>query len=136
MDRRRRFYEVKAGRVRGSLVTICGQSGEHSMTKILPTILLLSISLGSFVLPVQADSQSNLPLHAQKAVVDINRASTVELEKLPGIGPKMAGLIVAYRAKHGPFRRVEDLLIIKGMGNKKWKTLRPYVCVGCAEERK
>ena len=108
----------------------------HWMRRILPTVLLLSINLASFALPAQVASPPKPPSPAHTAVLDINRASAEEFEKLPGIGPKMAAQIVAYRAKHGPFRRVEDLLIIKGMGNKKWNALRPYVCIGCVAERK
>lgn len=65
------------------------------------------------------------------AVVDINRASVEDFARLPGVGSKLAQQIVAYRAKQGPFRRVEDLMIIKGIGDKKYKALRPFVCVGC-----
>ena len=63
-------------------------------------------------------------------VIDINQATAEDFQKLPGIGPALAGRIVAYRKKHGPFRRVEDLLIVRGIGHKKWKAIRPYVKVG------
>jgi len=64
------------------------------------------------------------------AVIDINKASPEEFAKLPGIGPKRARQIVAFREKHGPFRRVEDLLAIRGIGHKKWKAIRPFLRVG------
>jgi comEA protein len=67
---------------------------------------------------------------AQTAAIDINKATTNDLQKLPGIGPSLAKQIVAYRSKHGPFRRVEDLMVIKGIGFKKWKEIRPYLRVG------
>ncbi len=47
--------------------------------------------------------------------VDLNRASVTELMRLPGLGQKRAQAIVAYRAKQ-PFRRVEDVLAVKGLG--------------------
>ena len=62
--------------------------------------------------------------------LDINRASAADFEKLPGIGPELAGRIVRYRAKNGRFRRVEDLLAIKGIGLKKWKAMRPHLRIG------
>ena len=62
-------------------------------------------------------------------VIDINQASAEDFAKLPGIGPELAGRIVAFREKHGPYRRVEDLLVIRGIGHKKWKALRPYLRV-------
>jgi competence ComEA-like helix-hairpin-helix protein len=67
---------------------------------------------------------------SKPAVLDINRASEAEFEKLPGIGPELARRIVNYRKKHGPYRRVEDLMVIRGMGVKKWRALRRYLAVG------
>lgn len=64
---------------------------------------------------------------AEPRVLDINQASAKDFEGLPGIGPKLAGRIVAYREKHGPFRRVEDLLAVRGLGDGKWKAIRPYL---------
>jgi competence protein ComEA len=66
----------------------------------------------------------------QAAAIDINKATANDLQKLPGIGLSLAKQIVAYREKHGPFKRVEDLMVIKGIGFKKWKQIRPYVRVG------
>jgi competence protein ComEA len=69
-------------------------------------------------------------------VIDINRASAGDIQKLPGIGPELARQIVAYRQKHGPFRGVEELMAIRGIGHKKWKAIRPYIRVGpSADER-
>ncbi len=62
--------------------------------------------------------------------LDINRASAEELAKLPGIGPELGNRIVSFRDKHGPFRRVEDVLAVRGIGDKKWKAIRPYLRVG------
>jgi competence ComEA-like helix-hairpin-helix protein len=72
---------------------------------------------------------------ASAVVLDINQASVDEFATLPGIGPKLAGQIVAYREKHGPFRRVEDLVAIRGIGPKKWKAIRPHLRVGAALSR-
>jgi competence ComEA-like helix-hairpin-helix protein len=66
---------------------------------------------------------------APPPVVSINQASADDFAKLPGIGPELARRIVTYREKHGPFRRVEDLLVIRGIGHKKWKAIRPYLKV-------
>ena len=66
----------------------------------------------------------------QAVAVDINKATAYDLQKLPGIGPSLAKQIVAYREKHGPFRRPEDLMAVKGIGFKKWKEIKPYVTVG------
>jgi len=48
--------------------------------------------------------------------VNVNRATTEELQALPGIGPALARRIVEYRQSHGPFKKTEDLLEVKGIG--------------------
>ena len=61
--------------------------------------------------------------------VDINKATVEGLTAIPGIGKVMAQRIVAWREEHGPFRRVEDLMKIKGIGEKSFDKIRPYVKV-------
>lgn len=61
--------------------------------------------------------------------VNLNTADATKLEALPGIGPATAQAILAYRNAHGPFRTVDDLLNIKGIGPAKMATLRPHVMV-------
>jgi len=65
--------------------------------------------------------------------VNINTASVEELEALPRIGPALAQRIVDYRAEHGPFQRVDDLVQVKGIGSALLEILRPYVTVGETE---
>jgi competence protein ComEA len=59
--------------------------------------------------------------------VAINRATAKQLESLPGIGPALAERIVEYRQAHGPFKSVDELLNVRGIGKKKLEALRPYV---------
>lgn len=59
--------------------------------------------------------------------VDLNVAGEKALLTLPGVGPSMVKAILAYRATQGPFRSVDDLLRIKGIGPKKLEALRPHV---------
>jgi competence protein ComEA len=60
-------------------------------------------------------------------VVDLNRASVAELDRLPGIGPVLARRIIDYRARHGRFSRCEELLAVPGIGPRLLERLRPYV---------
>jgi competence ComEA-like helix-hairpin-helix protein len=73
------------------------------------------------------------PLHSQKKPpakpLDLNTATAEQLQQLPGIGPATANSIVRFREKSGPFRRVEDLLAIRGISKARLETLRPYVTV-------
>lgn len=59
--------------------------------------------------------------------VNINTAPASELEKLPGIGPTLASRIVEYREENGPFRRLEDLKKVRGIGESKLRELRDRV---------
>ena len=59
--------------------------------------------------------------------VNINTAAAAELDALPGVGPAMARQIVEYRTAHGPFKTLDDLRNIKGLGPKKVEKLQPMV---------
>lgn len=61
--------------------------------------------------------------------IDINTADAALLERLPRVGPAMAQRILDYRATHGPFRRIEDLRQIRGIGEKTFEQIRPHVVV-------
>jgi len=71
------------------------------------------------------------PLHP----VNLNTATIQELEQLPGVGPTTAKAILQFRAKSGPFRRVEDLLAIRGISAARLEKLRPYVVVTPPEKK-
>lgn len=62
--------------------------------------------------------------------LNLNQASAAELEALPGIGPTLAARILAFREEHGPFRSVEDLLQVSGIGPKTLEGIRDKVTVG------
>ncbi len=59
--------------------------------------------------------------------VDLNRADAAELETIPGIGPALAGRIVAWREANGRFRTLDDLVKVRGIGPKTLEKLRPYL---------
>jgi competence protein ComEA len=63
------------------------------------------------------------------ALVNINSATEQQLETLSGVGPVLAAAIVAYRSQHGPFRSVDDLLDVSGIGPATLAELRPQVTV-------
>ena len=61
--------------------------------------------------------------------MDLNRAGAAELNQLPGIGTTLAQRIVTYRITYGPFRSIEDLRRVSGIGPKTLERIRPSVCV-------
>jgi competence protein ComEA len=87
-------------------------------------------------LVVAAALLAALPAAAKKSLgpaerVDLNRASVTELMRLPGVGEKRAQAIVAHRTKQ-PFRTVDDVLAVKGLGPGWLGKVKGNVVVGAA----
>ncbi|AEH44595.1 competence protein ComEA helix-hairpin-helix repeat protein [Thermodesulfatator indicus DSM 15286] len=70
-----------------------------------------------------------LVVSAWAGSINLNVAGQEELANLPGVGPKIAAAIVEYREKYGPFKSVDELLEIKGIGPKKLEKIRPLVTI-------
>jgi competence protein ComEA len=64
--------------------------------------------------------------------VNINAATAEQLEELPGVGPKTAARIVEYRQKNGGFKKVEDLMNVRGLGEKNFLKIKPFITVGAS----
>ena len=69
------------------------------------------------------------PAAAASAPVNLNTATAAQLETLPGIGAATAKRILEHRQKNGPFKKVEELMNIKGIGEKSCLKLKPLVTV-------
>ena len=67
---------------------------------------------------------------AESGIVNINTATAADFETLPGIGPVLAGRIVAYREEHGPFQAIEELTKVKGIGTAKLEEILDLITVG------
>jgi competence protein ComEA len=63
------------------------------------------------------------------AMINVNTASATELETLPGIGASTAARIVEYRVKNGPFKKIEELMNVQGIGEKGFLKLRSHITV-------
>ena len=66
---------------------------------------------------------------AAKKTLNVNQASADEFSRLPRVGAKLAARIVLHRSQHGPFKRIEDLMAVKGVGEKMFTSLKPYLTV-------
>jgi competence ComEA-like helix-hairpin-helix protein len=62
--------------------------------------------------------------------VNLNTATSEQLQQVPGIGPATAGKILQMRKTYGPFKSVDDLLAIRGLGAKRLEKMRRYLTVG------
>ena len=99
----------------------------------------LSIAVLASLCAVSARSvhaqTSQTPAHAAAkpaaaTTVNLNTASASDFEALPGIGAKTAARIVEYRQKNGPFKKVEELMNVRGVGEKNFLKLKPQITVG------
>jgi comEA protein len=68
--------------------------------------------------------------------IDINSASSVQLQEVPGIGPATADKILAMRKSYGAFKSVDDLLSVRGIGPKRLEKMRKYLVAGHAAPRR
>ena len=82
--------------------------------------------------PPHGGDDDSAPPRGKKAVtgkLNLNTATADQLMLLPGVGPSKAERVVAWRGKHGPFKRVQDLRKVKGFGYKTLKKLEPNLDV-------
>jgi competence protein ComEA len=59
--------------------------------------------------------------------INLNTGNVKDLDALPGVGPAMAQRILDWRKEHGRFQKVEDLMTVKGIGQKKFDKMKPYL---------
>src|SRR5262249_13999161 len=84
--------------------------------------------------PSVADAPSASSSVPAQELLDLNSATENQLDALPGIGPAKAKAIVAYRNSWGGFHSVDDLLQVKGIGDKLMDKLRPLVSIGSSRQ--
>lgn len=70
---------------------------------------------------------SAAPIFAAEGQVNVNTATVAELDRLPGVGPSLAARIVEHREKNGAFKQAEDLMLVRGIGEKSFAKMKPYV---------
>ncbi|HWM91422.1 MAG TPA: helix-hairpin-helix domain-containing protein [Thermoanaerobaculia bacterium] len=74
---------------------------------------------------------ASLPTLAAEArrVVNVNTADASQLALLPRVGPSVAQRIIDFRKENGPFKSVEDLMLVQGIGEKTYQLLKPYIAI-------
>jgi competence ComEA-like helix-hairpin-helix protein len=91
-----------------------------------------ALLLAFLFLPILLTAKKRPPLHP----ININTANSAELQQVPGIGPATAEKILKMRKAHGPFKSVEELRAIKGIGPKRLAKMRLYLTVGDSPPKK
>jgi comEA protein len=92
----------------------------------LAAVFALTVLASSSWLQAQEPARSAV----SSPVINLNSATVPQLESLPGIGRATAERIVEYRQKNGGFKKVEDLMNVRGIGEKSFLKLKPLVSVG------
>ena len=101
------------------------------MSRTFLSLVALAALLGSQAQAQTTRTKTVDPAAAKPAVqVNLNTATVADLQELPGVGAKVAARIVEYRQKQGPFKRIEELMNIQGIGEKSFLKLRPQITVG------
>jgi len=93
-------------------------------------LLLLVLSVAAPTWTATADARPGQDAKPSAvALINLNTATVEQLDRLPGVGPKTAALIVEYRQKNGGFKKVEDLMNVRGIGEKSFLKLKPLITV-------
>ena len=121
----------------GMMLTVSLLGSRSISSAVLSLALIFSVSACTKRTRNQAqinqtqanDQQSTTANQPASQRININTATTNELETLPGIGKGLAARIVEHREQHGPFRRPEHLIIVPGISDKRFRGLQELITV-------
>jgi len=91
---------------------------------------VLMFAIAALVLAPAAARGATPPAPISGEKVNINTAGVDELVTLPGIGKTYAARIVEYRQKNGPFKKVEDIVNVRGIGEKTFERIKDRLTIG------
>lgn len=101
--------------------------------------LAVAVALVFIASPVLAQRGTKPPVAATAAsteVVNLNTATAAQIALLPGIGPKTADLVVQYRQKNGPFKKIEEIMNVRGIGEKSFLRIKDRLSVAAPKPEK
>jgi len=103
------------------------------MIRMMTAALALGLCCAAATLEAQSDRPAPKPAASSApdavAPLNLNTATQAQLEALPGIGASTATRILEYRQKNGGFKKVEDLMNVRGVGEKSFLKLKPLITV-------
>lgn len=101
----------------------------RALLMILAVVALAAAGTAAEQKPTAPAAKASAAKATATAPVNLNTATQAQLETLPGIGVKAAQRILEYRQKNGNFKKIEDLMNVKGIGEKAFLKLKPLVTV-------
>jgi competence protein ComEA len=90
-------------------------------------VCVVALCLGLALSSVSVMAQKPAPASTEK--VNLNTATSEQLQSIPGIGPSTAKSILDYRAKVGKFSKIEEVINVKGIGEKKFQKIKDRLAV-------
>jgi competence protein ComEA len=135
------LYELKAGsRTQDAITAAHGPTYEADLARVNLAATLRDgdrIIVPRIVVPVPQGAAAPAPHRATRGAapsageaaqtVNVNTATAADLERLPGVGPVLAGRIVEHREANGLFRQLDGLLQVKGIGPRLYARLKPHL---------
>jgi competence protein ComEA len=128
-------YELPAGSILADAVALAGDLAPEAAAAFVNLALPLSDGMHIYI-PSEEETPGDTPVVVSEPAdlsgpgpVNINTATAVELETLPGVGPATAQKIIAYRDENGPFATIEDIMLVAGIGEVKFDGLKELITV-------
>jgi len=101
----------------------------YRMSFVLVCALAALMAVAPATATAQTKAAKSKPAPAVSAPVNLNTATAADLQALPGVGAATARLIIEHREKNGGFKKIEELMNVKGIGEKSFLKLKPMVIV-------
>ena len=99
------------------------------MKRYFAMMVLLVVFTMTGLVPVSSHAAENPAAKSAVEIIHLNQATAEQLQTLPGIGPSLSERIVLYRTEHGPFRTVDQLAEVKGVGQATLAKFRKQLTV-------
>ena len=100
----------------------------HRLSLVACVLMVLALAVPA--VQAQEKAEKAKPAASASSPINLNTATQAQLETLPGVGSRTAQLIVEHRQKNGGFKKIEELMNIKGIGEKSFLKIKPLVTLG------
>lgn len=121
-------YTLKTGDRLYQVIDLAGGFTEEAATEQINLARLLKDE-DHFYIPKKGEITDNPFSSTSGGKININTATQASLETLPGIGPALASRIIAYRQTNGPFKTIEEIKEVSGIGEKRFEAIKDLITV-------
>jgi competence protein ComEA len=128
------LYEVRKGERLKFVIDRAGGFTPQADSNIINLAIKVTDEMLIYV-PKIGEAEAAFPViqgsqgSSEETKINLNEATKEEFESLPGIGPAKAATFIQYREENGPFKKIEDIKNISGIGDKTFEKLKEYIFV-------